>query len=720
MSSSDPLPLDPAATAGTSPRLCSPKIRDTHRAKLAIVYVRQSTPQQVLEHRESRERQYALNGLVTGWGWPPERVLVIDEDQGRSGRRADGRAGFRRLAAEITMNHVGLVLGLEMSRLARSNTDWHQLFELCAVFGVLLADEDGVYDANDPNDRLLLGLKGMISEVELHTMRCRLERGRQHKAARGDLFIGALPWGYARGPAGVIELDPDEQVRASVRLVFDKFDELGSVYAVLRYLAGHGLSLAARASRGPRRGQVVARRPRRSFLTDVLHHPLYAGAYAFGRRRVDPRGRTAAHPHGGLRRLPREQWPVLIPDRHPAYITWERYVENQERMRRNQQRPTTPGVPRRGAALLAGLLVCGDCGRRMGVHYRSGGRPYYTCGSHLEGGTAARCPGLSAWPVDDLVAEQVLRALQPAALELSLQAVGDVQQERARLDQHWRQQLERARYEAERAERQYHACEPENRLVARTLEGRWEEALRAQRRLEEDYDRFRAEQPPGLNADERARVLALATNLPALWAAPGTTAADRKEIVRCLVERVVVAVSRTSDQVTVTITWQGGAVSRHVVTRTVQTYAQLHDLAGLLERIRALRGEGHSAARIAERLNAEGFRAPRQRGPFTHEMVRQLLLRQGLANERAGAQPLAAGEWWLSDLARALNVPRERLRDWMRRGWVRSRQTPVQGLWIAWADRDELRRLRRLARRWRQGRFDYPSELITPKKAERA
>jgi DNA invertase Pin-like site-specific DNA recombinase len=669
----------------------------------------------VLEHRESRERQYALAGVAAAWGWPPQRILVIDEDQGHSGRKTDSRAGFRRLAAEITMNHVGVVLGLEMSRLARSHTDWHQLFELCAVFGTLLADEDGAYDAQDPNDRLLLGLKGMISEVELHTMRCRLERGRQQKAARGELFLGALPWGYVRSPAGGVELDPDEQVRASVRLVFDKFEERGSVYGVLHYLVAHGLRLAARASRGPHRGQVGWRRPTRSFLSGVLRHPLYAGAYAYGRRRRDPRGRSAEHPHGGLRSVPRDQWPVLILGRYPAYITWERYMENQERMRRNQARPGTPGAPRRGAALLAGLLVCGGCGRRMGVNYRAGHQAYYQCGSHYEAGTAATCSGLTACAVDDLVVAQVLRVLQPAGLDLSLKAVENIQEERMRLDQHWRQQVEQARYEAERAERQYQAVEPENRLVARTLEGRWEEALREQRRLQEEYDRFLRQQPPELSAAERARVRALAEDIPALWDAPSTTAADRKEVLRCLVERVVVAVTRTSERVGVTIHWQGGAVSQHEASRTVQTYEQLHDYAALLERLQVLRGEGWTAAQMAERLNGEGFGSPRRRGRFSREMVRQLLSRRGLANERRGASSLGAGEWWLSDLARALDMPRERLREWVRRGWVRGRQTPVQGLWVAWADQDEVRRLRKLARCWRRGCLDYPVDLITTK-----
>jgi hypothetical protein len=298
---------------------------------------------------------------------------------------------------------------------------------------------------------------------------------------------------------------------------------------------------------------------------------------------------------------------------------------------------------------------------------------------------------------------------------VSLQAIEDVQKERARLDRHWRQQIERARYEAQRAERQYQAVEPENRLVARTLEARWEEALQELRHFEEDYDRFSQEQPLQLTEAEQARVRALASDLPALWHAPATTAADRKEVIRCLIERVVVNVRQASEYVGVAIHWQGGSISRHEVVRTVQTYAQLRDGARLQERILELRREGYSAVRIAARLNAEGFHAPKRQVRFSAEMVRQLLSRRGLANEKTSPAPLALHEWWLADLARALRMRRGQLRDWILRGWVRGRKTAVQGLWIAWADRAEVKRLRQLRARSRRGFIVHPDELITPK-----
>ncbi len=691
----------------------SAKIQDRHLERLAIVYVRQSTPQQVLEHRESRERQYALADYAVTLGWPRERVLIIDEDQGHTGKTAEGRGGFHRLLAEVTMDHAGIVLGLEMSRLARSNKDWHHLLEVCAVFDALLGDQDGVYDAGDSNDRLLLGLKGTMSEFELVTMRNRLERGKVNKAERGELFL-AVPTGYVKLPAGGVALDPDEQVRAVVRLIFDKFDELGSIYAVFHYLVRNDIRLGMRARGGPGRGQLEWHRPSLPTLWQMLRHPIYAGAYAFGRRPLDPKRRGPGS-RAVKRWLPMEEWKVLKRDHLPAYITWDRYLANLRRLGANRSGPESVGMARNGTALLPGLVVCGTCGLRLQTSYRRTGKPFYTCTRHLTRGTEQTCYGVRASVVDEVVAAQVLRALEPAALELSLQAVGDLQEERARLDQHWRQQVERARHEAERARRQYDAVEPENRLVARTLEQRWEEALRRQRELEEAYDRFAREQAPGLTEAERARVLQLSADLPALWQAPGTTPVDRKEIVRCLVERVVVGVRRDSELVRVTIQWKGGCTSEHQAVRPVGRYEQMEGYGRLMDRIVQLRREGNSAERIAEALNEEGYRTPKMRGDFHPELVRKLLSRRGLANEQRYAGQLGPHEWWLTDLARAVPVSASKLTDWARRGWVTARQTPAQRLWVLWADRREVRRLRKLAALSHRGVVEYAPDLTTPR-----
>jgi len=690
------------------------KIRDRHLERIAIVYVRQSRPQQVLEHRESRERQYALADRAVTLGWPRDRVVIIDEDQGHSGKSADHRGGFHRLLAEVTLDHVGLVLSLEMSRLARSNKDWHHLLEICAVFDTLLADQDGVYDAGDVNDRLLLGLKGTMSEFELVTMRNRLERGRMNKAQRGELFL-SVPFGYVKLPSGEVVLDPDEQVRAVVRLIFDKFDELGTVYRVFRYLLRHNIQIGMRARTGPRRGQLEWRRPALATLVQMFRHPIYAGAYTFGRRLQDPKRLSSRTGRAVNSYVPLENCKVLKLDQLPAYISWERFVANRRRAEQNRSRPTTMGTARCGTALLSGLVVCGSCGRRLHTYHKHTDKPYYGCRRHFADGSEPHCPGMTASVLDGLLVEQVLRALEPAALEASLKAIKDIQLERERLTQHWRQRLERARYEVERAERQYMAVEPENRLVVRTLERQWEETLRRQQQIQEEYDRFERDQPPGLTEQERAKILALANDLPALWQAPQTTPMDRKEIIRCLVERVVADIRRDRETVGVTIFWRGGFTSQHQVVRPVRYYAQMEGYPQLIERLAQWRREGHTAVEMAQWLNEAGIRMPRMQ-PFSQDMIRKLLSRHGMAGGQNAADGPGPNEWWLADLSRRLEIPVRKLREWILRGWLRGRQTSAQKLWIAWADREEQKRLKKLQAYSVRGVVTYPTALTTPKK----
>ncbi len=693
--------------------LRSSKITDLHLDRIAIVYVRQSDPQQVLNHRESRERQYALADHAVALGWPRDRVMIVDDDQGRSGKTADRRGGFQRILAEVTMEHVGLILGIEMSRIARNNKDWHNLLEMCAIFGTILADEDGVYDTLDINDRLVLGLKGTISEFELVTMRNRLERGRLNKAQRGELFY-RVPTGYVKLSTERVDLDPDEQVREVIRLIFDKYDEIGSAWGVFHYLIRNTIRIGFRPFHGPNRGNLEWRRPVMPTIFEILRHPIYAGTYAYGRRQHH-RARMATGEHTGVSKwVPMEQWKVLKHDHLPAYITWERYLANQECLRQHRSYFGSKGSPRDGSALLGGLLICGNCGRRLQSSYRTQSRVYYNCMRYLHEGTEQTCFGFKAAPVDDLVTRQVLCALEPAALELSCRALEDVRRERVRLDKHWKQRWERARYEAEDAERRYRAVDPENRLVARSLEQRWEETLRAERQVRDDYDRFLREQPPQLSQDERARIAALSTDIPALWHAPDTTPRDRKEIIRHLVEKIVVYAKNDSEYVDVTIHWQGGLISRHEVLRPVRSYEQLRDFDKLMDRITTLRRDGKTTVQIAEALNREGFITPKWRGAFSSEIVNQLLKRRGLANEKTYTDPLGPHEWWLAKLADEIPVSAGKLADWARRGWLHSRRTPAQNLWVLWADEPEVQRLRKLTALSHRGVAEYPPELTTP------
>src|ERR1700745_4020065 len=455
------------------------KIQGWHRDRLAVIYVRQSSRQQVLDHGESTRLQYGLTDRAAALGWPASRVMVIDEDLGRSAANAAERPGVAPLVAELWVGHGGLVLALEMSRLAGAGRDWHRLIELCSLAGALLADADGVYDPNEYNDRLL-GLKGTMSEVELHLIRQRMASGRLAKAGRGELAV-PLPAGYARRPSGEVALDPDEQVQAVIRLVFGLFDQLGTVHAVLRFLVAHQVQIGMRERSGPGKGEVVWRAPHQQGLINMLRNPAYAGIYAYGRSRTDPARRRPGREHSGRARgLDAGQWLVRIEGALPGYISVEQYERNQARLAANRARAESLGAPREGPALLGGLVACGICGHRLQVSYEASGQGLtgrYCCQRRHHTYGEPRCQQMAAPFLDDHVVAQVLSALAPAALELSVTAAGQVEPRGAKLDRIWRQRLERADFACDRARRQYQLAEPENRLVARQLEREWEAAL---------------------------------------------------------------------------------------------------------------------------------------------------------------------------------------------------------------------------------------------------
>jgi DNA invertase Pin-like site-specific DNA recombinase len=678
--------------------LRSPKLRPWHLDRVAVVYVRQSTPQQVLDHRESTARQYALADRAVALGWTRDRVTTIDDDLGKSGQSIEGRPGFQRLLAEVALDHVGLILGLEMSRLARCCKDWHQLLELCGRYRVLLADADGVYDPTEHSDRLLLGLHGVMNEAELHVLKQRMYQGKLNKARRGEL-LGLPPIGYVRIPTGEWAIDPDEQVQAVVRLIFDQFDREATMHGLLRYLVHHQIRIPVRPAGGPSKGQLEWRRPNRATLQNLVRHPSYAGAYRFGHRPVDPRKKQPGRPNTGkLIRRP-EECLVLIRDRLPAYITWERFEANQERLNANRNLPGTPGAPRHGPAVLAGLVRCGRCGRRLVVRY-SGPKNYptYTCTRGSADYGEPLCQGLSnGSALDELVARQLLAAVEPAALDASLAAVAGVERQRAELTRQWHLRRERAAIAVDRAARQYQACEPENRLVARELERRWEEALKAQRQLGEEYDRFVRSAPAELSDDALSAIRALAADLPAVWSAATTTPADRQRIARLLLERVVVTVDKASERVDVMLHWVGGAVRPHTITRPVTRYSQQSEYPRLVTRLRELCGGRLNATAIADRLNAEGFCPPKRTNRFTRDMVLRLTAHLGLARrQRYGSSAgLGRDEYRPMSLARRLGISRDTVRRWLRAGWLNLRRDE-DGHHVIWADAGELRRLREL------------------------
>jgi DNA invertase Pin-like site-specific DNA recombinase len=670
------------------------KILPRHLDRLAVVYVRQSTMQQVLNHQESTRLQYGLVHRAVAWGWSEARVLVIDEDLGRSGSSAEGRAGFQQLVAEVGLDHVGLILGVEMSRLARSSKDWHQLLEICALFGTLIADLDGIYNPSQYNDRLLLGLKGTMSEAELHILKQRMYQGTLQKARRGALSF-ALPIGYSRNAAEEVVYDPDAQVQHVVRLIFRKFDELGTLHALLRYLRQHDIHLGVRLREGPCKGTLEWRRPNRMTLQNLLKHPIYAGAYAYGRRQVDGRKKQPGRPSTGRVTCPRQDYHVLLKDHVPAYIPWEQYERNLARLEANRARADTIGAVRHGPSLLAGLLVCGKCHCRMQVRYGGPNTLHsYTCNRLATDYGADYCQYLPGAPIDAFVSQWVLKALEPAALTLSLEAAARLEDERQALDQLWQQRLERAAYESERAARHYRLVEPEHRLVARQLAKDWDDKLSAQRHLQEEYERFLQVQPRLLSRAEREAIEQLAHNIPALWHAPTTTVAERKEIVRQIIQRVIVAGEGTCERLQLTIEWVGGGTTAGGTLRPISRIEHLSAYPLLCERIQTFAHQGYSTARITACLAQEGFHSPKYARPFSRQSVIELMRRLGVHQPRQRPRPpLHAHEWWLADLERELGRSNSTLHQWRKRGWLQARWHEQSKRWVAWADEAELQRL---------------------------
>jgi hypothetical protein len=549
---------------------------------------------------------------------------------------------------------------------------------------------------------MLLGLKGTMSEAELHVMKQRMYQGKLSKARRGELGFD-VPTGYVRGSSGEVAFDPDEEVQQVVRLILRKFEELGTVHALLRHLVAHDVRIGVRVRGGEGKGELGWHAPNQTTLQNMLKNPIYAGAYAYGRRRTDPRKRKPGRRSTGRTSPSSGGWHVLIKDRLPAYISWQTYEKNLRRLADNRAVADARGAPRNGNSLLQGLVVCGRCGARMTVNYHGSDERYsYVCTRRntVYGGGSCQC--LSGAPLDEFAAEKVLEALEPAALELSLEAAKNIEAERAELDGLWHKRMERASYEAERAGRHYRSVEPENRLVARQLAKDWERKLLEEQSLKEEYQRFVLGRPRLLSASERESIRRLASDIPELWSAASTTNAQRKEIVRQVIEGVVVEVEGDSERVGVCIEWAGGRRTTAVVIRPVSGFESLSYYPELCERVRELASQGIDSRLIAQRLDAEGYRSPKLVEGFGYQGVQKLMKRLGLRRHQGRQQRPPQGllgehEWWLGELAERIGMPKQTLYTWVRRGWVKSRQSTGHARrWVVWADEAELERLRRL------------------------
>src|SRR5712691_9302670 len=613
------------------------KIQNTHCERIAFVYVRQSTPLQVIENRESTERQYHLRDRAIELGWPPGRVEVIDEDQGRSGSSAAHRSGFQRLASEVGLGKVGIVFMLEASRLARNNSDWYRLIEICGVSGTLIADESAVYNPREPNDRLLLGVKGTISEAELFTLRTRLYEGRLNKARKGLLHF-PLPVGYVQGADGGWTLDPDTQVRERLAYLFDCFRRHGVVRGVVRELKEQGLELPTRVTAPEGYGSLVWKAPTLSTVIRILHNPAYAGVYVYGRseysneRRSPKTGKASAH----LRSV--EQWPVKITAHHAAYIRWEEFVKNQERLRQNWSHDGNRGVPREGRAVLQGIVYCGVCGRKMSVQNRAAKEnrsPSYICGRGYQDGDEKVCQSMTSRPVDAAVVAAFLGAVSPISLGVAIQVLDQVEQDLIAQRRQRELQLEQARYEARLAQRQYDAVDPANRLVAGELERRWNGKLERVAQLERAYDQAELDAEWNLTEEERAGIAELSQDLPAIWSAETTTAQERKQLMRMAIESVQLDGIRQAGQIEIQIHWRSGAVTRLSVKRAALGEGSLKTPAEAVSRIHEM-APRRTCAEIAASLNRASLRSAFGRR-FTSQHVGYICRGDGLAKGKLGS-----------------------------------------------------------------------------------
>ena len=612
-------------------------------------------------------------------GWPRERITVIDDDLGKSGASGLERHGFQRLIAEIGLGKAGLVLSLDASRLARNNHDWHQLLELCSLFGVLIADGERIYDPGAYHDRLLLGLSGIMSEAELHQIRLRLHQGEQQKAARGELRL-PLPAGLIQERGGGIVLNPDEEVQARLRFLFDKFRELQSAKAVMRELQRHDLPLPVRPLHGPAPHELAWVPATSSRVLQILHNPAYAGAYVYGRRRRDPTRRRAGSSRSATVKVAVEQWPVCLRDAHPGYISWEEFMANQARLADNVARHAAErsGVPRRGCALLQGIAVCGRCGRHMGVRYSGphGNYPVYHCSADQIAGGQPRCQEVRALAADAEFERVLLEALAPDQIALAVAAVGQLEAETRALEHQWALKRERARYEAERARRQYDAVEPENRLVARSLERVWEDRLRQVEAVEHAYETWRRRQAGAPTEAECAEVLSLAQDLRRVW--QGATAEERKRMLRLVVREVTLDQKREHGLVWMRVTWQTGATSEHRLRRRVRGYAECAGTRLLEQRVRELNAAGLMDREIAAALNAEGI-ATAHGTLFTGENVHLCRKRWGIPTVKingVAANPPCwpDGSYSVQGAAAALGVTPQTVFKWLRKGRLTGRQ----------------------------------------------
>jgi DNA invertase Pin-like site-specific DNA recombinase len=653
------------------------KVTADHLKRDAYLYVRQSTLRQVAEHGESTQRQYALRDRAIASGWAAEHIRVIDRDLGKSGSSATTRDGFQELVSEVALGKAGIVMGLEVSRLARNSADWHRLIELCALTATLILDEDGVYDPATFNDRLLLGLKGTMSEAELHILKARMRGGQLNKARRGELEM-CPPVGLIYQADGTIGLDPDAQVQNAIRMVFDTFERIGSAIRTVRFFREQGLPFPRRLRTGPNKGELMWAPPQHARILQVLHNPRYAGAFVYGRTRVRhlPDGSTT------VIKIARAEWQFVMPGMHQGYIDWERFEVNQRRLADNARAfggERRSGPAREGPALLQGRVLCGLCGERMGVHYsQEHGQsvPTYVCQETAVRRAGKTCQTVPGKVVDLAVAALLIEMMTPMTLAVSLEVQRELEARAAETDTLRRQHVERRRYEAELARRRYMKVDPDNRLVADALEAEWNDKLRLHAEAAADYERRSRDQATTLDADARRRILDLAEQLPRIWQDPRVDSRDRKRILRLLIDDVTLIKSQT---ITVYVRLSGGATRTLVLDRPLPI-AQIRkfkpELVAEVDRLL----DHHCDREIADILNERGSRTWEGK-PFNLTKIAFIRAAYKLASRHERLR--RRGMLTTRELAAKFGVAGTTVHDWGRQGLIKKCYTDSlnRGLW---------------------------------------
>src|SRR6267143_6266085 len=653
-------------------------ITPQHLARKAVIYIRQSTPHQVVSHQESLRLQYALGARARQLGWPDEAIDIIDDDMGLTAATAHHRAGFNTLVTQVTLEQVGLILSYDVTRLSRNCSDWYPLLDLCGYKGCLIGDGDGIYDPATVNGRLLLGVKGTLAEWERHTMKARLTAGLIQKATRGELAL-TLPTGLVRNGQGTVHKIPNQEAQARLSLVFETFLQYRSASKVVEVFNTHELLLPRR----DRCGDLVWKAPRVAAVLSILQHPASAGAFTYGRSRTLRRAATQARP--SITRLPQEQWRICIPDVYPPYISWDTYTQIQAMLKDNHaeyDRNKTRGIPRPGKALLHGLVYCGECGHKMVVQYKGGTR--YICNYLRQQYRTPVCQYIAADPVDTRVVDAFFQALSPVELDVYAQALAKRQQQAERIATAHAQHLERLRYEAAYCERQFHHVDPAHRHVAAELEHAWELALQALKQAEAAQGQRAQAGTPLDNAlapTLQAAFRAIGQKLPDLWSTDILSQTQRKALLRCLIDKVVIQRARR-DQVHTRIIWRGGETTTFEVPVAVGALTDLPGAPQMAQQIRVLFAEGKSDDEMARQLTQHGYRSPSQPSVLP-STVKGIRLKLGLMQQRSQSHPRRiTGYLTVPQLAKALAITPHWVYHQIKRGTVVITRDAATGLYL--------------------------------------